>query len=139
MTTEKMSAFGTDLYRAGSLIAQVDAISGPGMSLDTEDVTTHDSPDGWEEVIGTILRSGELTLDLLFDPGSASHAALVTQMEAKEDEDFELRFPDGAQTSWDFDAFVTGIDPDAPHSGALRASVTLKITGTPVLDSSYSE
>lgn len=134
----KYSAFGTDLYMAGSLIAQVAAISGPGLSLDTEDVTTHDSTDAWEEVVATILRSGEVSLDLVFDPALASHTALITQKESKESEEFELWFPDDAFTAWVFDAFVTGFEPDSPHDGALTASVTLKITGVPALDSTYS-
>jgi predicted secreted protein len=134
----KYAAFGTELYYSGTLIAQVQAISGPGLALDTEDVTTHDSTDAWEEVVATILRSGEVSLDLVFDPALASQTDLIDLKESKVSGDFELRFPDDAYTAWEFDAFVTAFEPDAPHDGALTASVTLKITGVPTLDSTYS-
>lgn len=129
----KYSAFGTELKKGATSIAQVSAISGPGLSLDTEDVTSHDSEDGWEEVVGTILRSGEISLDLVFDPAEATHVALWTDMESREANTYSLVFPDDANTTWAFSALVTGFEPDEPHDGALTASVTLKITGKPTL------
>ena len=69
----KYAAFGTLFKRGATTIAAVSNISGPGLSLDTEDVTTHDSASGWEEVVGTILRSGEVSLDLVYDPNAATH------------------------------------------------------------------
>ena len=59
----KYAAYGTALTKGaypGTEVAQVTSISGPGISLDTVDVTEHDG-DGWEEVVATILRSGEVT------------------------------------------------------------------------------
>src|SRR6056297_2201318 len=35
-------------------VAKVNNISGPSLSLDTEDTTDHDSDGGWEEIIPTI-------------------------------------------------------------------------------------
>jgi predicted secreted protein len=134
----KYAAYGTELYFAGTLIAQVQATSGLGLSLDTEDVTTHDSTAAWEEVVATILRSGELGLDLVFDPALASQTDVLDQMVDRESETFELRFPDDAYTAWTFTAFVTAFEPDEPHDGALTASATLKLTGQPTLDSTYS-
>ena len=59
------SAFGTAFKLGATEIAKVTNTSGPSLSLDTEDVTSHDSTDGWEEVVATILRSGTITLDNL--------------------------------------------------------------------------
>lgn len=133
----KYKAFGTVLKRGITPIAQVDAISGPGLSLDTEDVTTHDSDDGWEEVVGTILRSGELTLDVLYDPSEDTHkhssGGLLHDMTERNATTYTLEFPTSPMVAWTFTALVTGFDPDAPHSGALRASVTMKLTGKPTL------
>jgi hypothetical protein len=134
--SDKYSAFGTALEMDGTEIANVKNISGPGLTLDTEDVTTHDQSTAWEEAVGTILRSGEVTLDIVYDPADATHVALITEMEAKTTAAFDLKFPGG--TMWEFDAFVTGFEPDAPVDGALAASVTIKIDGEPTLDSSYS-
>ena len=133
----KYSAFGTVLYRGtsggGTAIAQVQSISGPGLSLDTEDVTTLDSTNAWEEVVGTILRSGELSLDIVYDPANATQYAsgtgLIADMTGRASTTYTLVFPDSGSTEWVFAAFVTGFEPDAPHDGALTASVTLKPTG----------
>lgn len=115
-------------------IAQVQSISGASLALDTEDVTTHDSTEAWEEVVATVLRSGEITLDIVYDPAGATHSAtagLVDYKETKKLGFFTLTFPNA--TVWSFPAYVTSFEPDAPHDGALTASVGLKITGKPTL------
>jgi hypothetical protein len=42
-----------------NLVANVTNIGGPSLALDVEDVTSHESTGGWEEVVATILRTGE--------------------------------------------------------------------------------
>lgn len=115
-------------------VAQIQNMSGPGLSLDTEDVTTHDSTGAWEEHVATILRSGELTLDLIYDPNHATHDAstgLISMLEARIPVGFEITF--ATSYTWAFAAYVTGFEPSAPVDGALTASVTLKLTGAPIL------
>lgn len=117
-------------------LAKVINIAGPTLSLDTEDATDHDSPGGWEEVVATILRSGEVTFDIHLLPASATHGAatgLVKVLKDRLKRSFQLVFPDTAVTTWTFDAFVTAFAPAAPHEGKLTASVTLKVTGQPTL------
>lgn len=134
----KFSAYGAALLLAGDEIAQVTNISGPSLSLDTTDVTTHDQSLAWEEHAATILRTGTLTLDIIYDPGLADHVGVLATLVGKAAVEFELQFPDPAYTSYVFDAFVTGFTPTAPVDGALTASVTLKPTGEPTLNSTYS-
>jgi len=136
MTAKKYSAFGTALLMDGTPIAQVSSISGPGLSADTVDVTTHDSPGGWEEVVVSILRNGELTLEIVYDP--AAHADLIATYEGKTKQSYELQFPDDAYTAFIFDAYITNFEPDMPVDGALTASITIKLTGEPILDGNYS-
>ena len=133
----KYSAFGTLLKRGGVTIAQVTNIAGPGISLDTQDVTSHDSTAGWEEVVGTILRSGEVKLDLVYDPNAATHkwaaGGLLSDLVLRTATAYTLVFPSTAAVTWAFNAFVTGFEPSAAVDGALTASATLKITGAPTL------
>ena len=136
----KYSAYGTILLHGSTAVANVQNISGPGLSLDTEDVTTHDSTAAWEEVVGTILRSGEVTLDIVYDPNSTTHSmsaagddGLLYAMTIRTATAWTLTFPSTAAVSWVFNAFVTGFEPSMPHDGALTASVTLKLTGQPTL------
>lgn len=133
----KYSAFGTELKRGATSIAQISNISGPGLSLDVEDVTSHDSTGAWEEVVATILRSGEVSFDIVFDPAAATHkyaaGGLTHDMVARVAQTYSIVFTDTAATTWSFSAFVVGFEPSMPHDGALTASVKMKITGAPTL------
>lgn len=128
-----IAAFGTRLKKGAAAIAEVTNITGPGLSVDTTDVTSHDSTEGWEEVVAGIIRSGEVTLDLNYLPSNATHKALVTDLVSRQANTYSLVFPDTAQTTWSFSALVTGFSPGAPYDGKLSASVTLKLTGKPTL------
>jgi predicted secreted protein len=119
---------------APTAIAQVQNIGGPGLAADTEDVTTHDSTGGFEEMVVTILRTGEVTLDIEYDPNAATHAAtsgLLAKLKDKTFAQYQLVWP-GPYT-WTFNAWATGFEPGAPFDGALTAAVTLKVTGAPTL------
>jgi len=133
----KYSAYGTTFTVAGAAVVQVSNISGPGLSLDTVDVTSHDSTGGWEEVVGTILRSGEVKLDIVYDPNAATHKnaanGLLAKLIAKTVAACTLVFPSTPAVTWTFNALVTGFEPSASVDGALTASVTLKISGAPTL------
>lgn len=132
----KYSAFGTALikgtYPGGTEVAQVTNISGPGISLDTTDVTEHDGG-GWEEVVATILRSGTVTVDIVYDPAAATHknatGGLLYDLVNRVKGTWNIVFPTTPVAYFTFDAFVTGFNPSAPVDGALTASVTLKPTG----------
>ena len=133
----KYDAFGTALYKGtvtGTVYAQVTSISGPGLSLDVEDVTSHDSTGGWEEVVATILRSGEISMDIVYDPAHATHkydaGGLLYDLVSRTAITVTLVFPDTATTQWTFSAYVVSFEPSMPHDGALTASVTLKPTGS---------
>jgi predicted secreted protein len=132
----KLAALGITFGPTGeTVVANVKNITGPGLKLDTADVTTHDSTGGWEEVVGTILRSGEVKLDLVYDPSGATHKnaghGLLALMVAKAAHGFTLTFPDAV--AWSFNGLVTGFEPAGPHDKDLTASVTIKVTGQPTL------
>lgn len=116
-------------------VAYIKSIGGPGLALDVEDVTTHDSTDAWEEVVATILRSGEVSLDLVYDPNnstqSASAGGLIDYAENKKTAYFDVQFVNTYH--WLFPAVVVSFEPDAPVDGALTAACTLKISGKPIL------
>ena len=136
----KYDAYGTVLYRGtsgGTAIAQVSSISGPALSADVLDVISHDSTSAWEESAVGILRSGELGIEIVYDPANATHAnagsGLLADFVARTATTWTLVFPDSAATEWTWSAFVTGFEPDADHAGALTASVTFKPTGVVTL------
>ncbi len=79
----KYAAYGTILRRGRGYgtpevfdeLAAVANNTPPNLTLDTDDVTTHDSTDAWEEHVATILRSGEATLDLIYEPDPDAYEA----------------------------------------------------------------
>ena len=147
--TGKKSAFGAILKAdalAGDIagtyrtVANISAIKGPGLAVDTVDITSHDSTGGWEEVIATVLRSGEITLDIVYDPSAVTIKYvnwLLGKMAAKTLEGFKILFNDETveanRSTWLFNAYITGFEPDMPFDGALTASMKLKISGQPTI------
>ena len=116
-------------------VAGVTNISGPGLGLDVEDVTTHDQAAAFEEVVATILRTGEMTLEIVYDPADATHDAstgLVYRIEDRIFSYFDLIFL--STYNWTFFGYVTGFEPGAPVAGALTGTVKIKITGQPTLE-----
>ena len=133
------NALGTKLYRggtAGTAIAQVTNIGGPGLKLETLEVTSHDSG-VWREFIGGLRDGGEIKLDINYDPAGATHkdaaGGLLADLKNGTANAYALRFSDAATTTWTFNALVTSFEPKAPMDGKLSASTNLKITGTATL------
>jgi predicted secreted protein len=132
----KKAAFGTTFaITSGTTVGNVTAIKGPGVSLDTADVTSHDSTGAWEEVVATILRSGEVTIDLVYDPANAqiknSSGGLLYLLTTRASASFTLTMP--GPSAIVFTGFVIGFEPDMPFDGALTASVKIKPTGVVTL------
>lgn len=139
-----ISAFGT-LLKIGdgggggevfTTIAEVFEIGGPGLTLETIDVTHHTSTAGWREFVGGLLDGGEVSLSINYDPVDATHDAstgLIADMEARTVRNFQLVFPDTGTTTWTFAALVTGFEPSEPIDDKLAADVSLKLSGQPTL------
>jgi predicted secreted protein len=125
----KYGAYGAILKRGAVTVAQVRSISGPGLSLDTIDVTSHDSTGGWREFIAGLIDAGEVTAELIFDPDHASHVSLRTDLVARAATSYSVTFTDTTPQVWSASAFVTGLSPTAEVDGALVATATLKFTG----------
>jgi len=138
--SDAMSGFGTKLKMGDGAspevfteIAEVSNVSGPGISLDTIDVTHDASPGGYKEYAAGLLDGGEIKLELNFLPAEATQAGLLATLGSRAAKNFKLVFPDTPATTWSFAAFVTNFEPSAPADGKLGASARLKITGQPTL------
>ena len=124
-----LPAFGTQLKRGATAVANISSLSGGGITLDTEDVTSHDSTSGFDEKVATILRSSQIKAEINYDPDNATHKALITDMLAKTKvTDFTIVLPGGQ--IWAYaGAYVTGFEPSEPVAGKMTASVTITPTG----------
>lgn len=139
-----ISAFGS-LLKIGdggngaevfTTIAQVNSLSGPGLTMDPIDVTHHGSTAGWRQFVGGLFDAGEVTFEINYDPVAATHDAstgLLSDMEGRTVRNFQLVFPDAGATTWGFAALVTAFEPGMPIDDKLSASVTVKVSGQPTL------
>jgi hypothetical protein len=132
---------GTTISINGTPIGQIMDITGPQLATDTDEITNHDSPDHTEEFIATIKRTGEITFPLVFDPDSTGHTALFTAWEERSKDDYVMAYPDSsgeveAGATWSFSAYCTGFSLSAPVTSHLGADITLRVTGSPVFNSS---
>lgn len=142
--TTAISSFGT-LLKMGdgassetfATIAELRDITPPELSSDIEDVTSHSSTGGYEEVLPDgVLKTGEVTFEINYVPTATTHnatAGLIKDWKNKTKRNFQLVFSDGGGSTWAFAAYVTKVAPKAPVKGILRADVTLKPTGQPTL------
>ena len=132
MTITAISALGTVLKKEGAVIANVKSISGPAMSRDLADVTNLGSPNGFEEVLPTILRTGDVTFTLSFDPDNQAHLDLRDDVVTASGKSFEIIYPptaaSGTVLTQSFDAYVTGYTNELDIGSEITADVTLKPT-----------
>lgn len=134
MTTQAIAAYGVVLARNGSAVAELTSIGSPKLSLDTADVTSHDSADAHREYIGTLLDGGEVALEGNFVASDEEQMGLLTDMNARIVQAFTITFPTAITASWAFNALVTAFEiGDMATDGTVTFSATLKITGKPTL------
>lgn len=118
-------------------VAGVTNISGPPLSVDAEDVTSHDQVTAWEEQVATVIRSGEVSLDIVYDPADDTHDATATgglayRLKNRTYTYFSLVF--FTTYDWKFFGYVNGFEPTGAVGGALTASVRVKIASAPTLE-----
>lgn len=133
-----MDGFGVQLQRGDgegpevfTAIADITNLSGPGLSRETLDVTSHGSPDGWMEFLGGLKDPGEVTADINYQP--ALHDTLVADFDDTAPRNYRIVFPDTGATTWAFPAIITGFEPEAPYDDKAAASLTFKVSGKPVI------
>ena len=129
------SGVGTKFYRAVvdvhdgySAIAEINSISGPGMTRDTIDVTNLDSTGGYREFIASFRDAGDITLDMNFT--YAGYLVLKNDFESDTLRFYKIVLPDVAQTIFKFSGLVTQIPVNIPMDDKVTATCTIKISGS---------
>jgi predicted secreted protein len=128
-----MADAGGSVY---TTIAELRSISGPALTRNVNDVTTHNSVGGWEEALPGMARSGEISFDINYVPTEATHndtTGLVFVFRTKARRNFRIIFSNVGLTVWSWAGYVVGFEIGAEVDNALTASVTLKPDGTMTL------
>lgn len=140
MATSAQSSHGTQ-FQVGdgaepevfTTVAEVRDITGPGNTVDTLEVTNHDSG-GWKEYIAMLSDGGEVSFDLNYY-GDASQSAMRTDQAAKTLRNYQVVIPFATTPeNLTFAGYVTSFSYAFPVAGVAAASVTIKITGAVTSD-----
>lgn len=115
-------------------LAFVTSITPPGLSRDSIDVSHMQSPDEWREFIAGMKDAGEVSLELNFLQGGSAFLAMLAEfntVSASATKTRRITWPDGSYM--EFEAFITGFEPETPMDDKQVASVTFKVSGRPYL------
>jgi hypothetical protein len=107
-------------------LGQMKDVTPSGFSVDMVDATHNESPDTEEEVVAGIVRTGETSFQIHYDPVSATMALLEGAKRVKKT--FREVWPDGRYV--EYDGYIQSVEPEAPTEDKSVAAVTLKRSGT---------
>ncbi len=137
MTASGLNAFGSTLKWNGTALAELTNISGPNISVDTVEVTSHDSTSAFREFVPGLRDGGEVAVEGNFIFGNTGgQRALVTDATSGSAREVIIIGPTGSSFKWTFNAICTGLEFNYPHDGKLGFSSKFKVTGVPVLSTS---
>lgn len=131
--TSAISAFGAKVNWNSHDIAEVISISGPGESVDSLDVTSHDSTDEFKEFIAGLRDGGEVSFEANFkSTDTDGQIALHTDMQAGTARTCQITLPDSLGNI-SGTAICTRWEMSFPVDGPARISCTIKYSGKPTL------
>jgi len=128
------SAFGTKLLIGTSTIGSLTAINGPAVSVDTIDVSAHDSTNAYREFVAGLIDGGEISVEGNLASATAGNV-FMTAIESRTTQSITVTFPSGTAGSWSMAGIVTGFETQSPFDGKLGFSASVKVTGKPTLAS----
>ena len=126
------AAFGTVLT-VGTAVAELTSISGPSISMDTIDVSHHQSADRAREFVAGMIDGGEVTVEGNLTGANSAAALLALMASGDVTAGATVVFPAPTSLTWTFDCLVTSVSTDSPYEDKVSFSATLKITGLPTL------
>lgn len=114
----------------GTAIGDVVSLSAPSITVATIDTTNIASI--YRTFLGGTIDSGEMSLELMYDPNEAGSAKLeaaweATAATAPQAKECVITFSDGS--SYTFQAILTGMQASAAIDAVITCSVSLKVTG----------
>jgi predicted secreted protein len=138
--TSAFWAYGSALKRgdggspeAFTAIAEIIELSGPAMSRDDIDVTSHQSSDGYREFIPGLRDGGEVTFTANYLPTNSTQddsTGLLEGFNSDTTENFRLVLPNSLGYI-SFVGFLTAYEPDTPVEEQGQLSGTIKVTQKP--------
>ena len=140
MATSALSAWGAKFNWDGEDIQELTSISGPTETLDTIDVTSHDSTEAFREFAAGLHDGGEVSIEGNLIVGDTDgQIAMHTDFQAGSTKAFILKHPAWtAEPAHEYpevtgNGIITAFSADFPFDGKISFSATMKVTGKPTL------
>jgi len=133
-----VAGVGTQIRRwdgAGSWanLAEINSITGPGMSRDVIDVTSLDSTGSYREFITGFRNAGTISLSMNFT--RTTYALMKTDFESDTAQNYEIVLSDDETTTLEFEGLVTELPISIPPDDKITVDVTIQISGQVTLNS----
>lgn len=111
-------------------LAEVTAINGISVTKDTVDATHMGSTERWEELIASIKRTGEISIEMNFDPDSNTTTNCLADINEDVPRNYRFSSP-GDDVQWIISCIATGFEMGIPLDDKMTATATYKPTGKP--------
>lgn len=128
-------SFGTTLTWDSETIAELTKVGAVNTTIDTTEITSHDSDDGYREYLPTVLDGGTFDIEGWFLPSdTAGQVAMFTDFYAKSKKTWTITFPTAFGSTWTGSGYLTAISTgDCNVDNAVSFKATIKITGKPTI------
>ena len=133
-----ISGVGTEFRRWNSTtgewdaIAEINSITGPGMSRATFDTTSLDTPGGYRTFLAGLRNPGTITLAMNFTRDT--YETMKTDFESDDEQNYEIVLPDDDTTTLEFVGLVTELPLTIPEE-KVAVNVTIQISGQVTVES----
>lgn len=112
-------------------LAQLTGIDGPGVDFAEVDTTTMDSSSNYRTSAPGLGGPGDVTLNMMYDPTSASHKVLARAAQNRTTKAWTVYHGSSSGDTDVFSAWVKSINRTIPMDNMIVANVTIHITGLP--------
>lgn len=129
----KTHAFGTTFTWDSVEVGGLTAINGIEVSVDSVEVTSHDSANAYKEFLPGLIDPGEVSIEGYFDYlDTTGQQAMLTDLNDRSSKTAIITFPTTKAATWTFTGFITALKiGDAGMDGAIPFTATIKVTGKP--------
>lgn len=136
MASLAVSGKGTILVWNAQPVVELTSISGPTETMDTIDVTSHDSADAYREFIAGLRDGGDISFEGNFiKSDSTGQIAMYTDFQSGTKRTWTIKHPgwEAGKPQISGEGYVTAFSMSYPFEDKISVSGTIKVTGRPLL------
>lgn len=112
-------------------IPEISRLTAPSIKFDLNDVSSHDSEDGYREWLPGFKDGDNVTGEANWVPSNSIDQDVRDAANGAELRGHRLIFPDISDNTLDFNAYITDLSLTANAGEPLKATITAKVTGAP--------